>query len=58
MTFFKVEAPTYPPPNFELRSSTSESIVGVLGESNTSRAATLAASAGATLVVIASTFAA
>ena len=58
MTFLRVIDPSYPPPNFALRSSTSVSIVGVLGESKTSRAATPDASLGATTVVIASTFAA
>ena len=58
MTFFKVMEPSYPPPNFALSRSTSVSIVGVLGESNTSRAATPEASLGATTVVMASTFAA
>ena len=58
MTFLSVIEPSYPPPNFALRSSTKVSIVGVLGESNTSRAGTADASLGATTVVIASTFAA
>ncbi len=58
MTFFKVCEASYPPPNLELMSSTSVSIVGVLGESNTSRGGTPDASPGATTVVIASTFAA
>ena len=58
MTFFSVIDPSYPPPNFALSNSTRVSIVGVLGESKTSRAATPDASLGATTVVIASTFAA
>ena len=58
MTFFRVFDPSYPPPNFALRSSTRVSIVGVLGESKTSRAGIPDASLGAMTVVIASTFAA
>ena len=58
MTFFNVIEPSYPPPNLALMSSTKVSIVGVLGESKTSRGATFDASPGATTVVIASTFAA
>ena len=58
ITFLRVIPPSYPPPNFAFKSSTRVSIVGVLGESKTSRAATPDASLGATTVVMASTFAA
>ena len=58
MTFLSVIDPSYPPPNFALSKSTRVSIVGVLGESKTSSAATFDASLGATTVVIASTLAA
>ena len=57
-TFLSVDAPVNPPPNFSLRTSTSESIVGVFGVSSSSSAGTADESTAATLVTIASTFAA
>ena len=58
MTFFKVSAPVNPPPNFSLRTATSESIVGVLGVSSSSMAGVFEESCAGTFVIIASTFAA
>ncbi|CAB5051919.1 unannotated protein [freshwater metagenome] len=58
MMFFKVSAAVYPPPNISFSMSTSESIVGVFGVSNSSSAGVVLASPGAILVTIASTFAA
>ena len=56
--FFSVSAPVNPPPKRSLRISTSDSIVGVLGVSTTSSGGTPEASTAATVVFIASTFAA
>ena len=58
ITFLSVDAPVNPPPNFSFKIATSESMVGVFGVSSSSIAGTLEASAAATFVTIASTFAA
>ena len=58
MTFFKVSAPVYPPPYWEFRTSTNESMVGVFGVSKTSSAGKSFFVGASKTVFIASTFAA